>query len=96
VIGQVRRTLWTVPTENSESSEKSRVLRITALMSPACLSSSSDPSSRLDYRVIPMGPSSSAPGLRRLRGHGLGSGAAVPTHRTLEKLVCSPLSAIAQ
>jgi hypothetical protein len=37
-------TRWSpVPTENSESSEKSRVLRITALVSPACLSSSSDP-----------------------------------------------------
>src|ERR1019366_4217320 len=28
-----------VPTENSENSEKSRVLRVTALMLPACLSS---------------------------------------------------------
>jgi hypothetical protein len=33
-----------VPTKNSDSSEKSGVLRITAIMSAACLSPSSDPS----------------------------------------------------
>src|SRR5208337_1234988 len=37
-----------VPTENSEISEKSRVLRITALMSPACLSSNDLSSVGLD------------------------------------------------
>jgi hypothetical protein len=41
--------LWLVPTENSEISKKSRVLRITALMSPACLSSN-DLSSRCSPR----------------------------------------------
>jgi hypothetical protein len=45
IIGYVSSKV--VPTENSESSEKSGVLRITALVSPACLRSSSDPSSRL-------------------------------------------------
>ena len=39
-----------VPTENSEVSEKSGVLRITALMSPACFSASDSIVSRLARR----------------------------------------------
>jgi hypothetical protein len=44
-IPSLNKTL--VGTENSDSSEKSRVLRITALVSPACVRLSSDPSFRL-------------------------------------------------
>jgi len=38
IAARPRITVKPVPTENSESSEKSGVLRIAALMSPACLS----------------------------------------------------------
>jgi hypothetical protein len=34
-VGEHWSNLWVVPTENSESSEKSRVLRLTTMTSPA-------------------------------------------------------------